>query len=133
MKAKEWLLANGHIQAITRGRISSANKALIEDAVRKGAKIEGYSVSTAPVKADTPQVVSKVATTTEKTIADLPPYRYPEDEFVAFERDNGKKVTRSLRCACNKCRQSLVVCWCEEPAIVARDGRGSVRVYIERK
>lgn len=132
MKAKEYLLKQGKINGITRGRISKDNHAFLISAVKNGASIEGYSVSTARVEKTEP-VVSKVALSNEKVIHELVPYRYTEEAYQAYEFDGGKKVIRSLRSACNKCGYSLVVCYCAEPVIVARDGSQSVRIYVERK
>jgi hypothetical protein len=125
---KQWLMANGHISEIKRGRVSRDHEALIQKAVAAGAKIEGYSASSK----DSETVVTKDIQP-ETGVAELAPYRFTEEEYKAVEFRNGKKVERSLRSACNLCRVSLVVCYCPEPRIVAHDGGGSVRVYIERR
>lgn len=132
MKAKEYLLKQGKITDITRGRISKDNHEFLKHAVSKGASIEGYSVSTARVGNVEP-VVSKVALSNEKVVSELMPYRYTEEAYQAYQFIDGKKVTRSLREACRGCGYSLVVCYCVEPRIVALDGSSSVRIYVERK
>lgn len=133
MKAKEYLLKHGRIDAITRGRLSLENTAFILEAVRNGEQIDGYSVSTGPVKGIEAPVIKKELVTNEKVIAEIPPYRFEESDFKAIEYTDGKKFERSLRSACILCKVSLVGHYCDEPRIVARDGRGDVRVYIERK
>ena len=118
MKAKEWLLANGHIKEITRGRISRENHALIEAAVRDGAKIEGFSVSTAPAKSEgaEPSII-KAKVSSEKTVADIGPERYSEDETVGYIHQDGKPVEISLRTVCNTCRASLTYHVCDSPRV----------------
>lgn len=124
-------MANGHIKEIKRGRISRDHDALIQKAVAAGAKIEGYS---AAGTGESEPVVTKDAQP-DTGVVELAPYRFPEEDFKAVEFRNGKKIERSLRSACNNrgCGVSLVVCYCAEPRIVAHDGGGSVRVYIERR
>lgn len=118
MKAKEWLLKNGHIKAITRGRISLENRALIEEAVRNGANIEGYSVSTAPVKDETPAVVTKAApVSSEKIIHDIGPERYDEREWIAFIYEDGKQKEIGIRSVCATCGASLTYHVCESPRV----------------
>lgn len=130
MKPKEYLVKHGHLDKIGRGRLSSKHIEIIENAVANGANIEGYSATAAPVENE-PKVVRKVENNND--IVELQPYRYSEDEFVAFEYVDGKKITRSLREACRNCRVSLVQCWCGNPTIVARNGCGDVSVTIVRK
>lgn len=137
MKPKEWLLKNGHISTIGRGRLSIDNINLIKKAVGEGVYIEGYSDTGAvrtkrgiPVKS---KPIKEMFMYPE--IVDLTPYVYPEDEFVAVERDNGKRVIRSLREICRHTGYSLVVCPFEgQHTITARNGdtNGAI-VTIERK
>lgn len=134
MKPKEYLVSIGVLEKGAenqRGRLSLANIELCKEAAAKGVSIEGYSVSTGPTK-DAP-VVTKEKVTNEKVIAELAPYRYPENEFQAYELVDGKKKARSLREVCRNSRVSLVVCPCDSHRIVATDARGDVAVYVERK
>lgn len=55
-------------------------------------------------------------------------YRYPENEYRAFVRVNGKKKDVSLRECCNVCRVSLVNHACDSPVI-----HGNITVHIERR
>jgi hypothetical protein len=136
IKPKVWLVQNGHKPAgyeDTRGRMDGAAKALVMEAVKNGAQIEGFSLTTpAPTSTVLPSV-QRAPVSNVKTIAELPAYRYNEDTHVAHSFEGGKKVSRSLREACRHCRVSLVVCHCPAPEIVSRDGRTSVRVYIESR
>lgn len=138
MKPKVWLVENKHKPKgyeDTRGRMDSAAKALVEAAVASGVQIDGFAVSskaTGPVE----PVVSRVATGGSTAIAELPEYRYNFETHHAYSYEGEKKVARSLAEVCKSpsCSgSSLVVCRCSAPTIVSRDGRGDVRVYIERK
>ena len=132
MRPKEWLVKNGHLPPGSeekRGRISLENIERIKKAVAEGAVIDGYSVS--KTEKSTAPVVEKAKVSTEKQVIEPAPYRYPETEFMVVETESGK--LRNMREACNNCRCSLVVCWCESPRIVATDGRGSVLVTIKRR
>lgn len=120
MKPKEWLLKNGHIKEITRGRISRDNHALIEKAVRNGASIEGYSVSTArPVEGvETPEsTIVKAKVSSEKVVADVSPERYDESVTVGYVHKDGEPVEISLRTVCNTCGGSLTYHVCDSPRV----------------
>lgn len=134
MKPKEWLLKNGHIKEITRGRISRENHALIEAAVKNGAKIEGYSVSTAaPVEGndETPEsTVTKAKVSSEKVIYDVGPERYVEDETVGYIHQDGKQVEISLRTVCNTCGASLTYHMCDSPRVWV-DHKTEAMVYFK--
>lgn len=129
MKANEWLVQNGYKEKITRGRQSAINISRLDHAVSKGIVFDDYPKVKAVFTAAPKPVTSKPRIDAD-IVADIP-YRFPEGQFRAIEFRDGKRVERSLRSACNLCRVSLVNCWCSEPVIVAHDGRGSVRVYIE--
>jgi hypothetical protein len=119
MKPKEWLLKNGHIKEITRGRISRDNHALIEKAVRDGASIEGYSVSTAPAKADetAESTIVKAKVSSEKVVADIGPERFDEAVTVGYVHKDGEAVEVSLRTVCNTCGASLTYHVCDSPRV----------------
>ena len=55
-------------------------------------------------------------------------FRYPETEYRAIARINGKKVEYGMREACNNCRVSLVNHGCDAPTI-----HGNIAVSIERR
>jgi len=134
MKPKEYLVSIGVLEKgkeNQRGRLSLAHIEMCKEAAAKGISIEGYTLSTGPTK-DAP-VVTKEKVTNEKVIMELVPYRFPEDEFRAYELVNGKKKVRSLREVCRNSRVSMVVCPCDSHRIVATDGSGDVAVYVERK
>lgn len=125
MKAREWLVQQGLARG-TRGKFSTAAHAALKKAIADGTTFSDYPKGDAPVK-----VKDSKPTGDGTGIVDLAPYRYEESDYRAVEVDT--KVERSLRSACNRCSVSLVVCWCEQPIIVARDGSGSVAVRIERR
>jgi hypothetical protein len=130
MKARDWLVQKGLAKG-TRGKFSAAAHAALQDAIANGEKFSDYPKGDAPVKA-TKVKPSKGETPRESTgIVDLAPYRFEENSYRAVEVESG--VERSLRSACNTCRVSLVVCYCTDPIIVARDGGGSVSVRIEAR
>lgn len=131
MKAKEWLKANGHVKEVTRGRISTANHALLAQAVADGVKLSDYAPKEViGTKGETRvKNVSPIAATGEKVIRELL-ITYPEDSFKAVQLD-GKE--RGMREVCHTCHVSLVGHVCAEPAIVALDASGDVRVNIVRR
>lgn len=120
MKPKEWLLKNGHIKEITRGRMSREHISLIENAVKNGETIEGYSRSTAPIK---PVVsVGKAVSKTEKSngtgIVAIPdsPLRN-ETMWEAYANVDGKIKVIGMRTVCNTCKNSLTYCPCKSPLV----------------
>ena len=119
MKPKEWLLANGHIKEITRGRMSRENIALIEDAVKAGTKIEGYAVASAPkdgpVKDEAK--VEKVKADPNR-ILDIPenPFR-DENQWEAYANVDGKIVPIGMRTVDNGCGNSLTYCACRTAVV----------------
>src|SRR3954471_1053971 len=121
---KDALLHYGKIQAITRGRISSANHEFLAEKVAAGDVIEGYE--SAVVIKDTGVVFKNVEApvSNEKVIADFS-LRFPVDTPVHAYLD-GKRLNVSMREVCGNCRVSLVQCTCGVPEIVRPDGRGSM-------
>lgn len=132
MKPKEYLVSIGALDEVKRGRLSLAHIELCKKAAAEGVVIEGYSVTSAAT-AQNEAVVEKVKVSSEKEVVEPAPLRFPEDEYVAVEMRDGKRVIRSLREACRHSRLSLVGCPCDSHEIVAHDGRGNVSVTIERK
>lgn len=134
MKPKAYLVKAGRLPAGSenaRGRLSLDNIQFLTAAAAKGEQIDGYSSTTNVVTKEV--TVTKVVSNGEQSVVELAPYRYTEDEFQAYELRDGKKVIRSLREACRNTGLSLVGCMCNEHLIVAHDGSGSVRVYVEGK
>jgi len=133
MKPKEYLVSIGELTEIKRGRLSLAHIEMCKEAAGKGISIEGYSVSKGE-NTSTGPVVTKEKVTNEKVVLELMEYRYPENEFQAYElNDNGRKKVRSLREICRHSGVSLVCCPCDAHRIVNTSGTGDVSVYIERK
>lgn len=130
MKARAWLVTQG-LAKDGRGKFSTAAKTALDKAVADGKTFDDYPKGTAPVKATKVKTEDSKPTGDTSGIAELAPYRFEESDYRAVETVSG--IERSLRSACNTCRVSLVVCWCAEPIIVARDGTGSVPVRIERR
>lgn len=133
MRAKAWLVANGHLEKDGRGRMPARVLPILAEAVKSGQKFSDWPKGQVTTAEDTGTVSVKREAAPVTAVAEIPEYRFTEDEFKAVETRNGKKVERSLRSACNNCRVSLVICYCPQPMIVAHDGRGSVPVTIVRK
>lgn len=129
MKPKEWLLKNGHIKEITRGRLSRENIERIENAVREGAVIEGYAVSKSTPADNKPVEVDKRPVANVKTVADVPDERRPEDTWEAFTDDHAV----SMRTVCNVCGNSLSYCPCSSPLVWLDFDRQAVVNFRVRK
>lgn len=125
IKPKRWLADNGIIPAADvnkRGRISTANVALILDAVSKGAQIEGYSATTSTstmVKsADAAAPAAKRDTRPDAgRVLDVPDQRRFEESTEAFGMLDGKRVHVGMRQVCETCRSSLTYCFCPSPVV----------------
>lgn len=139
-KAKVALVEAGIIKSAGRGRISAEGHAWLKAQHDAGMRFSDWPKG--EIKVTKTEVEGKPAETKVKvvrsndstgsnTVAELAPYRFTEEEYMAVETKSGK--ARSLREACNGCRVSLVVCYCPTPRIVATDGSGSVEVTIKRK
>lgn len=143
IKAKEWLKANGHIQEVTRGRISHANHVLLQEAYEGGQRFSDWGPD---------RVAVMVTETTDKTTGDvtevtsahridgygsngnpvdIAPYLYNHTTHAVYEDTvNGKGRKRSLKEVCFNDGVSLVQCTCGDPKVVARNGQGYVPVTI---
>ena len=133
MKASEYLLQEGVIQKITRGRRSQEQKDFLDAALAKGVVFSDYPKENREVTTDTGAAVQIKAAPSyqgEKRIPEIAPYIYNEETHTVKEM--GTNTKRSLREACCNCQVSLVQCTCGSPTIVATNGRGLVRVSIER-
>lgn len=121
MRPKEWLAKNGHIDNPNqRGRLSKDHTALIEAAVRDGAKIDGYSVTPAlDTGSPTAPFVAKVERTSvdPNRIADVPEARRPDTDWVAHIYVDGEKTQVGMRTVCNVCHNSLTYCYCTQPQV----------------
>lgn len=136
MRAKAWLFENGHIEKDGRGRMPKVSKKNGESVstllANSGVKFSDWPKGAVTTAKDTGEVtVERAPVESNGGVVEPIPYRFLEEEFKAVEF--GTKKVRSMREACNNCRRSLVVCYCEEPRIVACNGSGSIRVSIERK
>lgn len=152
MKAKEWLLKQGLIAEIARGRISLANhealrkaaesgvefsdwpKGKVETVIRKTASDTGAVAITEQVT----RVIRNKDTTAGKVIEEIAPYRFTEDTHEVWEETaSGKRVKRSLKEVCQYCRVSLVQDICDlagrNPSIVSATQMGHVDVTIVRR
>lgn len=140
-KAKVALVEAGIIKQAGRGRISADGHAWLKKQYDNGVRFSDWPKGEVVVtkskatkskpETETIKVKRTEQSGGEKIVAELAPYRFTEEEFMAVEK--GTKIERSLRSACNNCRVSLVVCYCAQPRIVALDGGGSVEVTIKRK
>jgi len=127
MRPKQWLHKNGHIDNPNqRGRLSREHIALIEKAVREGAKIDGYGAST-----DTPaeggEVKVERVSTDPNRIADIGEPRRPETSWKAHTMVDGTKVPVGMRTVCNLCRSSLTYCGCRSPYVNVMDREDTER------
>lgn len=119
-KAKEALVAAGIIKTAGRGRISGAGHAWLKEQHDKGVRFADWpkgevKVTKSEGSAESKVKVIRTEQSAVKTIADIPPYRFPEEKFEAYEFVGGKKKPVGLRECCNTCRVSLVAHMCEEP------------------
>lgn len=137
-KAKVALVEAGIIKSAGRGRISAEGHAWLKQQYDAGKRFSDWpkgevTVTKTEATAEKPaeskvKVIRTVSSSTEKVIADIPPYRFPEDEFEAYEFVNGKKKPVGLRECCNTCRVSLVAHQCDEPTYL-----NNRKVFIVRK
>lgn len=129
MKPKEWLMKNGHIKEIGRGRLSAANIALIKEAVSNGVMIEGYAVSTARPSVETAKPAATVERTTSDTgMVDVPEPVRMADEWDAFD-DTGKRFAIGIKGVCENCRSSVTYCRCLYPVLRVDNDRVSVVTF----
>lgn len=127
MKARDYLVSKGLAKA-GRGKFSNDAKAALNAALASGKTFSDW-----PKVDATPVAKSDKTVKSESSPSDTPylfpdEYRFPEKEYDAFIRENGKKRPVSLRECCSRCRVSLVNHSCDQPAIY-----GNVAVTIVRK
>lgn len=144
MKAKEWLVKEGHIAHAGKGRMSHAHHALLNEAYGNGVRFSNWSPNTVAVMVTetTDKATGEVTETVTAHRIDgyqangmpveIAPYLYNHDTHAAYEdtADGSKGKRRSLREVCSNDGVSLVQCTCGAPRIVATDGRGHVDVTI---
>lgn len=146
-KAKEYLLEQGKIDAITRGRMSNANKEFLAQAAEAGVQFSDFK-ATETTNASGEKVIKNSAPRAGTSQIDN-----INEEFVRFAGPsggiaqantvwktmlNGKEVNKpdkdghgGLKTVCNNCRYSLVGHTCNSPTITI-DGI-EVLVTIERR
>ena len=119
-----------------RGKFSTEANAWLD--AQRAAGVT-FSDDNAPVKPVKSRVVKSVTEKSEKPVVKTEngvgypdyifpsDYRFPEEDYRAFKRVNGKKVSVGMREVCNNCRVSLVNHGCDSPTI-----HGSISVTIER-
>lgn len=127
MKPKEWLMKNGHIKEVGRGRMSAAHKALIESALLADPKlvIEGFSVSKPSVATAKP-TVERVSTDTG--MVDVPDMVRDPRDWDAFD-DTGKSFAIGIKGCCENCRNSVTYCHCPFPVLRVDQNRVSVVTF----
>ncbi len=146
IKANDWLLKNGHIKEIKRGRRSAENTALLNQAFADGVKFSDYTPAETTNEAGE-TVVKNVASPQTREIADIF-IRYPGPNGNEYMSNSvwkvtvdGKEVKRSdkdikndwggMRSACNNCGLSLVGHQCHTP-VISINGKATP-VLIERR
>lgn len=136
MKPKEWLKQNGHIDTIGRGRLSAAHIALITEAVAKGAKIEGYSVSSAKASdesADAKPAVERVKVEANRLL-DVPDALRSDADWTLVRKSDGKPIHAvGMRNVCEGCGSSFTYCPCPSPAFLDNTGRVPVEFRMKKK
>lgn len=116
IKPKQWLYDNGHLEVIGKGRMSRAHIALIEDAVRSGVNIEGYTAEKPVLATDKPVDVKRIAVDPNRVV-DVPDMTRDERDTVAFYMADGKRIEIGMRTVDNNCGSSLTYCSCESPRV----------------
>lgn len=125
MKPKEYLVKHGHMKEAGRGRLSKEHIAIIEAAVKGGALIEGYSIST-PTN-DEPAEVKRSAAV---DVYDVPDEKRPERDWEARLED-GSSI--GMRTVCNTCKNSLNYCLCAYPLVWMGHNHESAVSFMPRK
>ena len=126
MKPKEWLLANGHIKEIGRGRMSKDHIVLITEAA-KDTFIEGYSSGTL---AKPKVAVAKPVLNNGQEIVELAPILYPHEAYTAVYYLDGKRKTVTTKSACQQ--HGYSICGHECPGAIVSTVDGSVTIsHIE--
>lgn len=143
IKAKQWLKDNGHVAEVTRGRISTANHLLLQQAYDNGQRFSDWGPERNAVMVT--ETTDKAGTVTETTSVhridgygangnpvDIAPYLYNHTTHAVYEDtvDGSRGAKRSLREVCFNCSVSLVQCTCGAPQVVARNGHGYVPATI---
>lgn len=126
MKPKEYLVKHGHMKEAGRGRLSKEHIAIIEQAVKSGAFIEGYSIST-PAN-DEPAEVKRAPAV---DVYDVPDEKRPERDWEA-RRVNDQTLI-GMRTPCNVCKNSLNYCLCQFPMVWVNHIHQSEVVFEPRK
>lgn len=132
MKANDWLLKEGHIKEITRGRRSLANINHLMTAYQAGTRFSDWEPKeTVNTTTGETRVVNTVKAAGGSQIDNYnePFIRYP-GEMDSYTVTDSQGNKRSLKEACNNCGLSLVGHTCNNPVIVRKDGTGSTKVNI---
>lgn len=148
-KAKEYLLEQGKIDAITRGRMSNANKEFLAEAAASGIQFSDFKATETTnasgekvIKNTSPRLgTSQIDNINEEFV------RYPGPSGGIAQANtvwkilgpNGKEVNKpdkgghgGLKTICNNCRLSLVGHMCNTPVITLANME-VVAVTIERR
>lgn len=141
IKANQWLLDNGHITEIKRGRMRLEHIDLLNKAWNGGKGVEFSDFPKGKIEVlleatpDAPAVLTykrEDGYASNGEIAELAPYLYNHTTHAVYEDNpNGTKgKRRSLREVCANDGVSLVQCTCGAPKVVSTDGTGHVAVTI---
>lgn len=126
MKAKEWLLSKGHIDAITRGRMSLENHARLKAAYDAGERFsdwpKGEVKETASPTGETEvRVVRDPNQTNEKVVSELF-YRYgngSSDDLNRWHAVTEDGTIYGMKEACS-CGYSLIGHVCDTPTVLGK-------------
>lgn len=129
MTKREYAVSLG-LAKPTRGRMSSAAKEAIAKKEAEGYVFADPSPTpstAAPVTADAP--AAPVPPDPRDSLYIYPSdFRYPEEEYVAVAKVDGKRTVFSVRECCNTCGCSLTNHMCNTPSIL-----GNIVVTLERR
>lgn len=148
-RVKDWLVQQGHLTEVTRGRMSLENVAIVTAAYADGVRFDnwpnfeptvagkakairdaGKTKGVKPTRSAKALDIAKGGTDTD--VVEIAPYRYNLTTHAVYEdkADGTKGKRRSLKEVCANDGVSLVQCSCGAPKIVSRDGQGHVAVTI---
>lgn len=131
MQSKREYLVGLGLAKPGRGKFSNAAKEALSKAEAKGMKFSdatGIPTKNSAGGQTKTEIQPKASVPGDSAYILPSDYRYPEADYRAFIRANGKRVEVSLRECCNTCRVSLVNHACASPTI-----HGNVAVVIERR
>ena len=127
---RDWLVERG-LAKPGRGKFSNAAKEALVKAKAEGVVFDDDAKPTARPAAPKPAAEPKAEQRTGVGLVEYlfpSDFRYPEADWQAVERRDGKRIVHSVREVCNTCRVSLTAHGCANPTIL-----GNITVTMERR